>query len=161
MLTGSPTGNTVIGPGPFPLGRDGMVKLDHIRIAVRDVRASRDWYVNHFGFKVEFEIARRKVAALEDDAQLTLLLEQEPDDVRTRDASSISRSRMWTRSIASFPPGESVSFIHRGNDSGVTGPSSRIPTGTGSAFGTKLRWTMRIRRVGADLDAVAPDPENS
>ena len=61
-----------------------MVKLDHIRIAVHDVRASRDWYVNHFGFKVEFEIARREVAALEDDAKLTLLLEQSPDDVQTR-----------------------------------------------------------------------------
>jgi catechol 2,3-dioxygenase-like lactoylglutathione lyase family enzyme len=61
-----------------------MVKLDHIRIAVNDYRASRDWYVDHLGLKVEFEVARRGVTALRDDSEVTLLLEQNRREVQTR-----------------------------------------------------------------------------
>jgi predicted enzyme related to lactoylglutathione lyase len=58
-----------------------MVKLDHIRIAVRDWRATRDWYQKHFGLKVEFEVpdggdAKLGVAAMQDDSGLTLFLDQ-------------------------------------------------------------------------------------
>ncbi len=53
-----------------------MPRLDHIRIAVRDYRASREWYVTHIGLKAEFENTRRKVAGLQDDFGLTLLLEE-------------------------------------------------------------------------------------
>jgi len=58
-----------------------MVKLDHIRITVRDWQASRDWYKKHFGLKIEFEIAdggesKLGVAAMQDDSGLTLFLEQ-------------------------------------------------------------------------------------
>jgi catechol 2,3-dioxygenase-like lactoylglutathione lyase family enzyme len=60
-----------------------MIKLDHIRIAVKNYRASRDWYVRHLGLKVEFENSRRQVAALTDDSGLTLLLEQKGKEVQT------------------------------------------------------------------------------
>lgn len=58
-----------------------MVLLDHLTIAVRDWKASRDWYVRCLGFKVEFEIpeggkAGHGVAALQDDAGFTVFLEQ-------------------------------------------------------------------------------------
>jgi catechol 2,3-dioxygenase-like lactoylglutathione lyase family enzyme len=58
-----------------------MVKLDHLTIAVSDWRASRDWYVRGFGFAVEFEVGdggteHLGVAALQDDAGLTVFLEQ-------------------------------------------------------------------------------------
>jgi catechol 2,3-dioxygenase-like lactoylglutathione lyase family enzyme len=58
-----------------------MVKLDHVKIAVKDWRISRDWYVGNLGLKVEFEIPNggaggRGVAALQDDSGLTLFVEQ-------------------------------------------------------------------------------------
>ncbi len=58
-----------------------MAKLDHIRIAVRDWRTSRDWYQKHFGLKIEFEVpdggdAKLGVAAMQDDSGLTLFLDQ-------------------------------------------------------------------------------------
>jgi catechol 2,3-dioxygenase-like lactoylglutathione lyase family enzyme len=58
-----------------------MVKLDHLRIAVKDWRASRDWYCQHLGLRLEFELAnggdaRLGVAAMQDDAGLTLFLDQ-------------------------------------------------------------------------------------
>ncbi len=62
----------------------GTIKLDHIRIAVRDYRVSRDWYVKHLGLSVEFEKVRRGVAGLQDDSDLTLLLEQERKEVQPR-----------------------------------------------------------------------------
>jgi catechol 2,3-dioxygenase-like lactoylglutathione lyase family enzyme len=63
-----------------------MVKLDHLTLAVRDWRVSRDWYVANFGFGVEFEIADgggagAGVAALQDDAGFTLFLEQVPPPI--------------------------------------------------------------------------------
>jgi len=58
-----------------------MTKLDHLTIAVSDWVASRDWYVNHLGFTVEFEVpgggaAGLGVAALQDENGLTVFLEQ-------------------------------------------------------------------------------------
>ena len=58
-----------------------MVKLDHIRIAVRDWQVSRDWYKKHLGLRVEFEMpdggdAKLGVAAMQDDSGLTLFLDQ-------------------------------------------------------------------------------------
>ena len=49
-----------------------MVKLDHLRLPVSDVAASRDWYVKHFGFEVEFE--NPAVIALKDDADFIIFL---------------------------------------------------------------------------------------
>ena len=64
-----------------------MVKLDHVRIAVKDWRASRDWYRKNFGFKVEFEVAdggdaKLGVAAMQDDSGLTLFLDQAPENLQ-------------------------------------------------------------------------------
>ena len=58
-----------------------MAKVDHIRIAVCDWRASRDWYQKCLGLKVEFEVpdggeAKLGVAAMQDDSGLTLFLDQ-------------------------------------------------------------------------------------
>jgi catechol 2,3-dioxygenase-like lactoylglutathione lyase family enzyme len=51
-----------------------MPRLDHLSIAVRDWKKSRDWYRDILGFEVEFEIPERKTAALRDSADLTLFL---------------------------------------------------------------------------------------
>jgi len=58
-----------------------MIRLDHLSIPVRDYGRSRDWYANHLGLKVEFDIAARKTAALQDDADLTLFLFEHPEGV--------------------------------------------------------------------------------
>jgi catechol 2,3-dioxygenase-like lactoylglutathione lyase family enzyme len=60
-----------------------MVKLDHLTIAVRDYRVSRDWYVRHLGLTLEFEVPEPRTAALQDDAGLTLFV-AESDDVPAR-----------------------------------------------------------------------------
>jgi catechol 2,3-dioxygenase-like lactoylglutathione lyase family enzyme len=51
-----------------------MVRLDHLSLPVRDWQTSRDWYRQHLGFEVEFEIPDRKTAAMRDDADLTVFL---------------------------------------------------------------------------------------
>lgn len=51
-----------------------MVRLDHLTVTVRDVVRSRAWYVDNFGFTVEFEVPERRTVALRDDADLTLFL---------------------------------------------------------------------------------------
>ncbi|MGH7947918.1 MAG: VOC family protein [Candidatus Binataceae bacterium] len=58
-----------------------MVKLDHVKIEVKDWRKARDWYVKNLGLKVEFDAptggsAGLGVAALQDDSGLTMFLEQ-------------------------------------------------------------------------------------
>jgi catechol 2,3-dioxygenase-like lactoylglutathione lyase family enzyme len=58
-----------------------MPKLDHLTIAVSDWRRSRDWYVGNLGFRLEFEIPEggrtgHGVAAIQDEAGLTIFLEQ-------------------------------------------------------------------------------------
>ena len=63
-----------------------MVKLDHLTIAVRDWRTSRDWYVRCFGFAVEFEVPEGGltglgVAALQDDDGLSVFLEQRAEPI--------------------------------------------------------------------------------
>ena len=52
-----------------------MIKLDHLTIAVRDYRVSRDWYTSTLGLKLEFEVTER-AAAVQDDSGFTLFLEQ-------------------------------------------------------------------------------------
>jgi catechol 2,3-dioxygenase-like lactoylglutathione lyase family enzyme len=51
-----------------------MPRLDHLSLPVRDWRKSRDWYKDHLGFEVEFEIPDRETAAMRDDADLTIFL---------------------------------------------------------------------------------------
>ena len=59
-----------------------MIKLDHLSIAVSDHERSRDWYVRHLGFRVEFEVPERSTVALQDDAGLTLFLVMNPEAAR-------------------------------------------------------------------------------
>lgn len=63
-----------------------MVKLDHLMIPVSDWQTSRDWYVEHFGFSIEFEeaaggLSGLGVAALQDDAGLSVFLEQRTEQI--------------------------------------------------------------------------------
>lgn len=45
---------------------------------VSNSKASRDWYVNNFGFEVEFEASDdRKTIAIKDDADFTIFLYQQ------------------------------------------------------------------------------------
>ena len=53
-----------------------MVKLDHLTIRVRDLDAARRWYVGHLGMRLEFEVPGRRTVALQDDAGLTLFLDE-------------------------------------------------------------------------------------
>jgi catechol 2,3-dioxygenase-like lactoylglutathione lyase family enzyme len=54
-----------------------MIKLDHLSLPVSDHERSRDWYVQHFGFRVEFEVPERATVALQDDAGFTLFLSRD------------------------------------------------------------------------------------
>jgi predicted enzyme related to lactoylglutathione lyase len=53
-----------------------MVKFDHMTLPVSDCYASRDWYVRNLGFKVEFEIAKARTIAIQDDAGFTIFLQE-------------------------------------------------------------------------------------
>jgi catechol 2,3-dioxygenase-like lactoylglutathione lyase family enzyme len=69
-----------------------MPKLDHLTLAVSDWKASRDWYVEHLGFAVEFEVpqggaARAGVVALQDEVGLTVFLEQFAEPIRSGQGS--------------------------------------------------------------------------
>jgi catechol 2,3-dioxygenase-like lactoylglutathione lyase family enzyme len=49
-----------------------MVKFDHMRLPVSNPKVTRDWYVKHFGFEIEFE--NEWVIALKDAAGFTIFL---------------------------------------------------------------------------------------
>jgi catechol 2,3-dioxygenase-like lactoylglutathione lyase family enzyme len=51
-------------------------RLDHITLPVRDWRVSRDWWRDKLGFEVEFELEGAGVAAMRDEADLTVFLGQ-------------------------------------------------------------------------------------
>jgi catechol 2,3-dioxygenase-like lactoylglutathione lyase family enzyme len=55
-----------------------MVKFDHMSLPVTDPKTSRDWYINNFGFKVEFELPERNTVAITDDADFTIFLSPPP-----------------------------------------------------------------------------------
>jgi len=54
-------------------------RLDHVSLAVKDWRASRDWWRDRLGFEVEFELEEAGVAAMRDEADLTVFLGQAND----------------------------------------------------------------------------------
>jgi catechol 2,3-dioxygenase-like lactoylglutathione lyase family enzyme len=69
-----------------------MVKLDHLAIPVSDRTRSRDWYVNNFGFAVEFDDPQggtwdRGVTAIQDDNGLTVFLDQTDDPILSGQAN--------------------------------------------------------------------------
>ena len=53
-----------------------MVKFNHLGLPVADCQASRDWYVQNFGFVVEFEDLARRIIAIKDDADFTIFLSE-------------------------------------------------------------------------------------
>lgn len=53
-----------------------MLKFDHLTLPVTDWNRSRDWYVERLGMKVEFEIRERKTAALQDEHEFTIFVQQ-------------------------------------------------------------------------------------
>lgn len=62
-----------------------MIKLDHLTLVVSDYAASRDWYSGCFGLRVTFEHPAARVAGLEDDGGVELILEQRDLARRERD----------------------------------------------------------------------------
>ena len=38
------------------VGKQAMLKFDHLRIPVTDLSRSRDWYIRTLGLKVRFEV---------------------------------------------------------------------------------------------------------
>jgi catechol 2,3-dioxygenase-like lactoylglutathione lyase family enzyme len=58
-----------------------MLRLDHLAIRVRDLEAARRWYVELLGMAFEFEVPERRTVALQDDAGLTLFLDETADEV--------------------------------------------------------------------------------
>lgn len=71
-----------------------MIKLDHLTIFVSDQNSSRDWYIENFGFEVEFEVPEAQTVALIDDAEFTLFLTR-------NDALSTQPSCVLTFQVAS------------------------------------------------------------
>jgi catechol 2,3-dioxygenase-like lactoylglutathione lyase family enzyme len=68
-----------------------MAKLDHLTIPVSDWKRSRDWYIAKLGFKAEFEAPAGGrqglgVAAVQDDAGLTVFLEQRTGPIHSGQA---------------------------------------------------------------------------
>jgi predicted enzyme related to lactoylglutathione lyase len=51
-----------------------MSKLDHLTIPVASYADSKAWYVEVLGLKIEFDVPDRKMAAVRDDADLTVFL---------------------------------------------------------------------------------------
>src|ERR1700733_6276014 len=48
-------------------GKGRFMKFDHMTLPVSDCTASRDWYVKHLGFKLEFENLAAGFSAIQDD----------------------------------------------------------------------------------------------
>lgn len=64
-----------------------MVLLNHLTIRVSNYPASRDWYVNNFGFRLEFENLESGVGGLEDHGGIELILVQRPVPDGERDCA--------------------------------------------------------------------------
>lgn len=62
-----------------------MVLLNHLTIHVSRYPASRDWYVQNFGLRVEFENPEAGFGGLEDSGGVELILVQHPMPDRERD----------------------------------------------------------------------------
>jgi catechol 2,3-dioxygenase-like lactoylglutathione lyase family enzyme len=58
-----------------------MLRLDHLAIRVRDLKVAQRWYIDLLGMALEFEVPGRRTVALQDDAGLTLFLDETADEV--------------------------------------------------------------------------------
>jgi catechol 2,3-dioxygenase-like lactoylglutathione lyase family enzyme len=52
------------------------MRLNHLMLTVKDVKASRNWYVAHLGLTVEFEVPDLRFIALKDDSGFGFLMQQ-------------------------------------------------------------------------------------
>lgn len=55
-----------------------MLKFDHLTLSVSDWQASRQWYVEVLGLKVEFEMSDRRSVAVCDEHDFTIFLAEGP-----------------------------------------------------------------------------------
>ena len=88
-----------------------MIKLNHLSLAVSDYRVSRDWYAATLGLKPEFELAERRVAAVQDDADFTLILVESQRDIApsaSTFAYEVDDVEAWHRRLA----GRGVPFVY-------------------------------------------------
>ena len=90
-----------------------MVKFDHLRIPVGDLRRSREWYIRTLGLTVEFEVPDRETVALQDTEGFTIFLQE----VRSPVAPN-------------GPRAGSSSPMVRASPTGGMGRSSSTPTDT-------------------------------
>jgi len=116
-----------------------MVKFDHLALLVHNAQASRDWYVEHFGFLVEFEVPDLSTIAIQDSDGFTIFLHQGNDPQPERSCA------LWFQVDdvdAKFEElcNRRVKFAHGPQPTpGATAPSCVIPRGISSACGMKCR----------------------
>ena len=53
-----------------------MMKFDHLSLPVINLERSRAWYVESLGLKIEFEMAERRTAALNDGEGFAIFLQE-------------------------------------------------------------------------------------
>ena len=90
------------GVSPLEEQEIALVKFDHMTIPVSNWIASRDWYVNVLGLKVEFEVPDRLTVAVQDQFDFTIFLVEEsvPSKSMTcRHLSRISRAKVFRSAI--------------------------------------------------------------
>jgi catechol 2,3-dioxygenase-like lactoylglutathione lyase family enzyme len=62
------------GVSPLEEQEIALVTFDHMTIPVNNGIASRDWYVNVLGLKVEFDVPDRLTVAIQDQFDFTIFL---------------------------------------------------------------------------------------
>lgn len=114
-----------------------MARLDHIELAVKDWRASRDWWRDHLGFEVEFEDESQRMAALRDSADLTVFLCQD-DTVVVPPRFSLAIQVDDVDGSHQILTGLGLGLsTRRPRCSGATAPNCSIPTATACGSGTR------------------------
>ena len=116
-----------------------MLRLDHLSLPVRDWQKSRDWYRDHLGFEVEFEIPDRKTAAMRDDADLTVFLYEGEAAVCPGISFTIQVDDVETKHAALAAV--SVSFVH---------PPMKVFWGYGAELCEPGR--LSAEAVGSEID---------
>jgi catechol 2,3-dioxygenase-like lactoylglutathione lyase family enzyme len=106
-----------------------MMKLDHLNLPVSDLERSRVWWVESLGLNVEFEVPDARTAALNDGEGFAIFLQEKPNVVPNGVALWFQVDDVDATHGAWSARG--VRFTHaRRRTSGVTAPSSPIPTAT-------------------------------
>ncbi len=114
-----------------------MIKLNHLALAVSDYRAARDWYAETLGLTPEFELPERRVAAVQDDADFTLILFQTDAKIDTSWCNFAYEVDDVEERTAALPRAAYRSFIRRNATTGATAPSCSTGTATACGCGTR------------------------